>query len=274
MPGAIYLPVNIVDNATVTSQQLMSANLPASNVKIQGRGNYTRLNLPTPNALQMSWATPQSANMIAACLHNLSSSGVATVLTYTDAAFTTLQYNGINTAAYANTGISSLVDYNSPDFQIFRNTAIYFPLQTGFRSAQIIFNDTGITDGYLQVGRLAMGVYKQFKFQDAFGDINRQTKNMTEKARAKSGAMIIDKGANYNFFDIKKAWVDEAADWADFEASSSALGMDKEFFYSQYPGLGTFAELYHQSMVTFGQMSAFDRWVYGLGRTSFGLEGI
>jgi hypothetical protein len=278
MPGARYLPINLIDLDTtvLNTGQLLTGNLPIGNLKLQGRDTITRFNSVASSGIAIDFPAQVSAGCVAICGHNLSLAGTVQVGLFNGPALTGQTYLSADLSVYP-VGLSTTVgDVYRNEFAIFRNRAVYFPVRNDIRSVGIFLKDPTNTQGYLEVVRIALGLCKEFKYQDGFGDTPLAIESLTENFRSKGGSTISDKGVNFARSEVKKEWVDDAADWSDLVASYTRLGMDMDFFYSQFPDAGTsigLEEFYYQGMKKFGQISAVDKWVYGLSRTSFTLEG-
>ena len=275
MAAARYVPINLGDRATLNSTEIFSTNFPLTNLQLQGRSPTTRFLNNGGITIQAQFSAPAPVSCVALCGHSLSPIGTIAVELYSNINVTGLIASTGAVTVYPN-GLSSTVENLAlPENAIFRNKAFYFPTAPSVGAVIIRILDSGSSAGYNEVKRLVIGQYKEFAYQDAFGGATLAIDSLTTVERNKSGSQVSDKGANFTRIEVKKEWIKDGSDWSDLIAAYTRLGMDADFFYSQFPSDTTMGleEFYYQGMKKFGQMSAVDKWVYGLNRTSFSLEG-
>lgn len=275
--AARFIPRNLADvsaGCTVSSSLATFPSLPVTNLQVQGRDTICRLSSPASSSIVCSWAAAQTLDSIALCGTNLTLASTVRILLYSDSATTVNVYDsGVMTAALGLGAQSVIANIDEAEFKIFKNAEFWIPQRADVKSINIVITDAANPDGYVDVARLVVGRYKEFKYAEPYSGANLSIESLTTMERNKSGSNVSNKGANYQRLEIKKEWIAEATDWADMMAIYTRCGMDRDFYYSQYPGDTSAFGLYHRGVFKFGQISAVDRWVYGLSRTSFTLEG-
>ncbi len=275
MPAARYVPINLADRATLNSTETFATTLPLTNMQTQGRSTVTRFLNNGGVTIQAQLPSAVPISCVAICGHSLTPVGTVAVELYSNTNVTGLISTTGAVTVYP-IGLSPTVEnLNFPENAIFRNKAFYFPTAPTVGAVVIRILDSGSALGYNEVARLVIGQYREFKYQDAYGGATLSIDSQTTNERTKDGSQVSDKGSNFTRIDVKKDWIANGSDWADLIAAYTRLGMDGDFFYSQFPSDTTMGleEFYYQGMKKFGAMSGVDKWVYGLNRTSFTLEG-
>lgn len=277
----IWLPRNLVDSTdcTVTDSPSCLSTLPVTNLQLQARKKTARstgLDGGSPSigqTFKYSWGAAKSANMSASRYHNLTAGAVRRFIAYSDNAWSVSLYDTGYMNAFAYTGLSADVVVSDADFRIFKNSAIYFPTITGMQSAIEIISDPTNPDGYIETSRSFIGQAMEFGYHVPYGAFPMTICDMSVQARAEDGSLVTDKREKYVRIDLDQKLFTSSADWAKLLATINIVGKDRDFWFSLFPGLGTFQEMYHQGAFKLGDDPAVDRYFLSLVRTKLTLLG-
>lgn len=274
----IILGRNIFDTATITESPAFVATLAATYMQDQTHTAARTTGLQSGSPLQgqlikLSWPTDQRANCLTLPRNNLTAASAISLWTYTDTAFSAGQIAQGAQNGFGYTGLDRIDVITEADFLMLKNSAYYFPLVTNMRSAIILIEDAANTDGYIELARGMMGETWQLGASGQYGDHIIYPADMTVQGRNDGGGLDSDKREKYMVQELQHKLFSETTDWEKLLAHARYIGLDHDFWFSLYPGDGTWMECYHQGQYKFTSIPKANRWFPGLVSGPLVMEG-
>lgn len=272
MTAARWLIRNIVDDAIITASPALLAALPESNLQKQDRSLTARTTSTASQDIKLSWATDQTATMVAECFTNFTTSAQRRIICYPNADFTgTPTYDSTAVNCWAPTGMSSHFNALDPEARIRKNGEAFFT-QATFKSMIVRYTDAANPDGYMEIARLFVGNYFQFQYQFPYSSGAMRPGTLTKKTRMGSGSQSASKGENFFDMPLSSGLITET-DWPTVLAAADYLGIDRDSYFTLYPGDTTFKGVYHRGAFTLREPGAYEKHFYGMLQGGFMLEG-
>lgn len=265
--------VNHWDTDTTITVADSATGMPAGNTQKTARGLKWRSAGGTPLAdhtLQMELSTTRAANMLAIFGHNLAG-GTVRLKLYSDTGATAQVYDSTALAVPAADDLTAGSNYgmvgtttNDAD-DLFGNDqpyVLYFTA-TAFKAAIITVSagTLATADGYLQVGRVWLAMYKVPGRSADFGaQLSWQTN--TQSSRTRGGSLRSNTGEVWRRLELDLSGIapSERSFWNDVQHYSQE---SKDLFISVFPGAGGRDERDYQMD---GQVVAMNPLIYEYNR--------
>lgn len=268
---ARYLTLNLAVTAILSASPALHASYPVTNLVRQERTLVARQTGVAAQDYKASWATSQSANMVALWYTNFSATAQIRVRIYSDSAWTTNIYDSGTVNARAYTGISANAQQNSDEFRIFNNCALYFAAVTTMKSITITITDASNASGAPEFSHLFIGKYTEFAQQFTWGGMPFQPVNATVNERADDESITSDKGGNHVHYELQHDELQDA-DIEDLTTLLTEAGGDRLIWLTLYPGDGNALEMRNQHAGKILSTTGIDAYLYGTGRTRIVFE--
>ena len=275
----------IMDNAVDDSAAVVTdgnanilATLPASNIQLEQHTKTTRTSGTSAMVLNIDWGGASKRIDGAALLrHNLSATATWQVQLYS-------AQNQGGSVLY-NSGSVTAVPVNDVDdenwgsdttttsvFQHWENSDKFsemFFTQTTALSAKITLTDAGNADGYLQAGRLFMGVSATPAINVGLG-ASSGWQEATKQFRTEGGTLRSDSKPRYRAFSLTMNDLTHG-ERSGFNEMVRKVGMRKDFFVDVFPDEGGGQERDYTMACKFSAMPKFNLWSQDRHRVTFSL---
>lgn len=276
MPALRILARNLANTAVITASPAMveSGGISVENLGLDTeRGRTARSTSAASQDLKLSWATNQSANMIAVARHNWTTSSTLREIIYPNADWTgTPLYDPGATAAFSTSGLDTDIDvYTEHDFLMLKNTVRYFTALTTMKSLIARILDTSNPDGFLQQNRLFIGKYFEFTYNPDHGDVELQLMDESAHSRADDGTQHVDRKYKARRLTLNLNFVPDA-DLPSLLALVRYLGKHGEAWVDLYPGVTSAKGLYNRMPCRLVDSPTFNPHQYGLHRNTLVFE--
>ncbi len=249
----------IPDNTLTATLSCATANAsyPATNLATQLRSETLRTTGVSAQAIRATWATNQTIAAVALCRHNLTAAATWRVQLYSDAAWTTQIYDSGTITALISTDPGPFDAVTDATFAVLKNSALYFTAQTTVRSAQITLTDAANPAGYLEAARLFAGPYTDVRNPD--WDYEIVWDDPTTQVRTLGRSLLSqNNGERVRSFPFQLSMIAVATRNFLFDLQR-VYGMEKDFFFSMWPGEAGRMEREHQSWAKITAMQGMKR---------------
>ncbi len=267
-----WLIRNLIDTAGVSASPALLAGLPETNVQKLPRSLTARGTSLATQDFKYSWAADQTFTMVGETWTNFTTAAQRRVIIYPNADWTgtpTYDPGAINCWAY--TGLSSFFSATDPEARIRKNGAQYFTAAVG-KSMIVRYTDAANPDGFMEISRQFAGAYFEFERGFALASGAMTPGTLSSKLRLGDGSQSANKGENFFNMPLSAGLISDV-DWPTVLFAADYLGIDRDSFFSMYPGDGTFKEMYHQGRFTLREPSAYEKWEANMQRGGFMLDG-
>lgn len=272
MSNARFLIRNLVDTAGISASPALLTTLPETNLQKLPRSLSARTTSLASQDIKLSWASDQTANMFWESFTNFTAAAQRRIILYPNADWTgTPTYDPGAVNCWAYTGLSAHFSALDAESRIRKNGAVYFT-QTTFKSAIIRYTDAANTDAYMDVSRMGLGNYFEFTYQFPFAPGAQKPSSLSSSIDLGDGSTSTNKGENFIELPLSHDFITET-DWPHVMAMADYLGTDRDCWFSLYPGLGTYKEMYYQGRFKFREPSAFETHFYQMQKGGFMLRG-
>lgn len=272
MSNARWLIRNLVDTAGISASPALLTTLPESNLQKLPRSLSARTTSTASQDIKLSWSADQTFTMVAETCTNFTTAAQRRVIVYPNADWTgTPTYDSGAVNCWAYTGLSSHFSATDPEARIRKNGAIYFAAAVG-KSMIVRYTDAANPDGYFDISRLFAGVYFEFAYQFPMAPGAMKPGTLSNSIRMGDGSTNTNKGENFFDLPLSHNFLTET-DWPHIMAAADYLGIDRDCFFSLYPGDGNYKEMYHQGRFKLREPGAYETHLYGLQQGGFMLDG-
>lgn len=272
MSNARWLIRNLVDTAGISASPALLTTLPETNLQKLPRSLTARTTSLASQDIKLSWATDQTATMVAESFTNFTTAAQRRIILYPNADWTgTPTYDPGAANCWAYTGLSTHFSATDAESRIRKNGAAYFTQKT-FKSAIIRYTDAANPDGYFDLSRLFIGNYFEFTVQFPVSPGAMSPGSLSQSSRLGDGSTSTNKGEGYFDMPLSHKGIKDV-DWPHVLAAADYLGTDRDFWFSLYPEDATFREMYHQGRFKLKEPSAFETHFFGMQQGGFMLEG-
>lgn len=266
---------NIASVFTLSANPSLVSTQTEANLLLPDRGLTARSTSLASQEIKGTCATAQTMSMFALAYTNCTQQQTGRLQLYSDVAWTTQVYDSGTAVAFPYTGFATEHVQADAEFRVFRNIALYFTELATVKSWKYTIADgaPANADGYFDIAGLYIGSYWQFANFPALSGPLGSIPTATTQMRMDDGALRANKGDNWARLELSQDKLD-STDWARLKHAVMRLGLDRDFWFSLYPGLGTHDEAYEQGPRMFIENSGWDRYNPIHQRTRFVMEGI
>ncbi len=266
LPGHRNL-VNAEFSPTLTGTPTLVSGLPITNLQTGERFRVARSVDLTAQVIDYTWPSNQTANMFADRFCNYTGTATRRVQVYSDTARTTQIADSGTVTVFPFTGFSANDVLTDADFKTLKNSAFYFPTVTTMRALRVTYTDGSPAngDGYQEWSRHFIGKYFELSRNIMWGAEPMQIVDLGKQSRANDGSLISAKGPKARKWVLDLADLRES-DWPEMLSLTRGMGLDKDGWFSLYPGRGDYLEAYNQAAVKIGDASDFSRHFPGTAK--------
>lgn len=266
---------NIASRFTLSANPSLLSGAPESNLLLPDRLKTARSSSLAAQEYKGTCADAQTMNMLMLGMTNVTQNETVVLQLYSDTAWTTQVYTSGSVTAFPYTGFSAAHTQADAEFLIFRSIVFYFTRRTDVKSWKVTRTDgsPANADGYFDASQLHCGEYWQFANYPALSGPQVSVPSATTSRRMDDGTLRSNKGDNWLAIELAQDKMD-SADWKELQQAAIYLGTDREFFFSLFPGDGTFEEAHHQGIVKFVADTGWDRYNPLHKRTRLVMQGI
>lgn len=261
------------DNALTATLSCATANAsyPATNLITQLRSDTLRTTGVSAQVIRATWGVNQTIAAVALCRHNLTAAATWRVQLYSDDAWTTSIYDsgagGVTALISTDPGAFDAV--GDASFAVLRNSVMYFTQQTTVRSMQVTLTDAANPAGYLEAARLIAGAYVDLENPD--WQYGPSWSDPTTQVRTLGGSLLSqNNGDRTRSFDLPFSLLVESTRNYLFDLAR-VYGMERDFFWSMWPGDAGRKEREHQGWMKITGMEGFKHTMPGYYGTSLTL---
>lgn len=271
----IILTRNLFDTATLSSVGF-ETTMPIAYMKMQDRSlqaQSTGLDFGSPSigpSLKGSYLTEQSIDMFALRYHNLTAAATWRLILYDTSNFINVIYDSGFVSAFPYTDIPA--DLTPNYFRLMKNSAMYFPIKTTVKSWQIQIKDSANPDGVIKISRGFCGAKWEWSRGIKRGTFPIRFGSLGKSGRAYDGSKRSTAGANFIAYDLDHALFNNEADLRALLDAFAYLDITKDFWFSLFPGRGTWLEMYFQNAVKLPDDKSADLYFINAARSRLTLE--
>ena len=215
-----------------------------------------------------TWTTDQIVNMVAVCRHNLSDAATIRVRTYSDTGMTSLIDDNTPLDAFNGTLLPAPFSMTDARFRNLKNSIYYLTRRTNVRAIKLDFADASNPDGYMEFARVLAGDYFQPAIGPEYGATMTQM-TATTQSRMEGGDLRSDKRADWREAAVSLHAIKDSDDYDDWAALIQGLGMDRSTWIDLYEGAadtGTARALMNRMWCKVTSQGPFERHFYTLHR--------
>ena len=275
----------IMDNAVDDTYTVVTdgnanilASLPASNIQLSQHTKVVRTSNTSDMVLLINWGgESERISGVGMMRHNLSATATWRVQLYDG-------QNQTGSVVYDSTAVTAIPTNNVGDenwgsnptttsvFQYWENSdkfsEIFFTQVTAL-SAKITLSDAGNVDGYLQAGRLFMGVAATPSINVGLG-ASSGWQEATKQFRTEGGTLRSDSKPRYRAFSLTMNDLTHG-ERSGFSEMVRHVGMRKDWFVDVFPDEGGGQERDYTMACKFSVMPKFNLWSQDRHRVTFSL---
>lgn len=244
-PNLRIIPDNLADTATLTASPAVAATLPVTNLQLSLRSRVMRTTSTVDQQIKGTWASAQMLSGAVIWRHNLTSAGTWKLELFSDAAWTTKVYDSGDVVSWPAKAWGEFIWGVDPlGANVFTGwgkafSAMWFS-PTAAQSFRITFKDATNSAGYLEVGRLFLGLHLEPLYNMSY-DHALEWVDDSKQERTDGTSLHTDAVEQYRRFKFRLDWLTDSERPKWLEAFRVA-GKTKDIFISAYPTQGGMKE--------------------------------
>lgn len=282
MPNMRIITSKLIDAATVTSSPVGQANLLAANLQNPKRASVFRSTSTADQNILVNLSDVTSINAVVLYNHNMQTGATWRVLMYSGAnqTGTTLYDSGatdvfnVKSLGALNWGIDPLAPHIFNDWENKNQfCSLYQDIVDGVQSLKITLSDAANTNGYLEAGRLYIGMALESSINPLWGDVTVSWLDQSTQYRTDGGSLRTDIAQFFRSLSVSLSKIANT-ERAKFMELARWAGKRKDLFVSVFPTEGSEEERDYAMAAKFTNDMAQTPASWGVYSMQFELEEI